>query len=307
MRPPRSLLTLPLATLAIGLASAPAAHASCVDETLAPGSDGWTTQRENAAVLCLTNEARTTRGLPALASEARLTQAAQGHADDMASRGYFNHTSLDGRSFADRIKGTGYTYATAGENIAYGQRTPFEVVEAWMNSEGHCENILRPGYTEIGLGVAPSPRGPYWVQDFGRRQGSQDPGGAAPACPASLDRSAIDTPPPAVTVPDTAVTVPAPTTSTAPTSAPTATGAVRASLKELLLAGRSVTATLACPASATSPCVVTIALTSARSRTARIAPGRKAKVRLKARRKGRATVTVKAGRRTIARRTVRLR
>ncbi|THF88946.1 CAP domain-containing protein [Deinococcus sp. KSM4-11] len=100
----------------------------------------------------------------------KLEVSAQAHADDMAAQNYFSHTSLDGRTFDQRITATGYTWAVVAENIAAGQVTPEEVVQAWLNSEGHCADIMAPDLREIGIAYTAASSGKYstyWVQDFG--------------------------------------------------------------------------------------------------------------------------------------------
>jgi len=105
-----------------------------------------------------------------LAYNAQLAQAAQGHATDMATRNYFSHTSLDGRSMAQRITATGYPWRTIGENIAAGQPTPESVVDGWLRSEGHCRNVMNPSFRELGVGYAQGGTySHYWVQNFGAR------------------------------------------------------------------------------------------------------------------------------------------
>jgi len=107
---------------------------------------------------------------PALTLNTQLGQAAQGHASDMATQNYFSHTSKDGRTFVQRITATGYAYRTIGENIAAGQSTPQQVVAGWLQSEGHCRNIMNPSFRELGVGYARGGSyGHYWVQDFGAR------------------------------------------------------------------------------------------------------------------------------------------
>lgn len=128
-------------------------------------------------VLNLVNAERTkVPGCPALTLNPKLTTAAQGHSEDMALRNYFSHTSLDGTTPAQRVSNAGYDWSMTGENIAAGQTTPAEVMNAWMNSPGHKANILNCGYTEIGIGhihesddTFPGPYGyqHYWVQNFG--------------------------------------------------------------------------------------------------------------------------------------------
>lgn len=128
-----------------------------------------TTTRPPAAspadrVVELVNAARAEAGCGPLATDERLARAAQGHADDMAAQGCFSHTSLDGRSFADRVRDAGHP-RPGGENIAQGQRSAEEVHEAWMGSPAHRDNILNCDFTAIGVGVN---TGAWtWVQDFG--------------------------------------------------------------------------------------------------------------------------------------------
>lgn len=115
-------------------------------------------------VVALVNAARADAGCGALRVDDRLTAAAQGHSDDMAAKGYFSHTSLDGRSFADRVRAAGYP-DPGGENIAQGQRSARAVHEAWMNSEGHRANILNCSFTAIGVGLHADTW--TWTQNFG--------------------------------------------------------------------------------------------------------------------------------------------
>ncbi|OHV56794.1 CAP domain-containing protein [Pseudofrankia sp. BMG5.36] len=120
-------------------------------------------------VVRLTNVERSKAGCGPLAVDARLTAAAQGHSADMAQKNYFSHTSLDGRSFADRIRATGFPGTSIGENIAAGGTTAAQTVEMWMNSAGHRANMLNCSYTHIGVGYAEGGSYRYyWTQDFGR-------------------------------------------------------------------------------------------------------------------------------------------
>ena len=122
-------------------------------------------------VICLTNQERAKAGVPALAPDPALARAAQAHSEDMASNNYFGHNSSDGRSPWDRFAAADYSpLYYGGENVAAGQRTPTEVVAAWMNSEGHRANLLSPNYHHIGVGYAYNPSsayGHYWTQDLG--------------------------------------------------------------------------------------------------------------------------------------------
>ncbi len=120
-------------------------------------------------VVRLTNVERQKNGCGPLVSDPQLRSAAQGHSDDMAAKNYFSHTSQDGRDMTDRIRASGFSPMRAwAENIAMGQRTPAEVVTAWMNSSGHRANIVNCAYTHLGVGVANSSRGIYWTQNFAR-------------------------------------------------------------------------------------------------------------------------------------------
>jgi uncharacterized protein YkwD len=105
-------------------------------------------------LLTLTNAERQKYNLAPLTLSSQLGQAAQGHADDMANNNYFSHTGLNGSSVSDRVRATGYSYRSVGENIAAGQRSPSDVIQGWMNSTGHRANILNSGYTQIGFGYS---------------------------------------------------------------------------------------------------------------------------------------------------------
>ena len=95
----------------------------------------------------------------------------------MVSHDDFSH----GSNFAGRITAAGFDWSTAGENIASGFPTAASVVRAWMGSEGHCRNILRPTFRNIGVGVSRSGIGRIrhgtWTEDFGLRAGSRAPSG----------------------------------------------------------------------------------------------------------------------------------
>lgn len=117
---------------------------------------------EGAAVVERTNAERAASGCGPLVVDERLTAAAQLHSEDMLAQGYFDHTSLDGRSPWDRAKAQGYANPGA-ENIAKGQATAEDVVRAWMDSPGHRANILDCDLREIGVGHADR----VWTQLFG--------------------------------------------------------------------------------------------------------------------------------------------
>lgn len=115
-------------------------------------------------VIQLTNAQRRKNGLPDLQADPSLSKVAREKANDMQTKHYFSHTSPTYGSPFDMMRDFGISYRAAGENIAQGQRTAEEVVNAWMNSEGHRRNILSPDYTHIGVGY--SQTGNYWSQMF---------------------------------------------------------------------------------------------------------------------------------------------
>ncbi|MEV0185029.1 CAP domain-containing protein [Streptomyces sp. NPDC050625] len=124
--------------------------------------------RTCAEVVELTNAQRRRAALPPLAVDPLLTAAAQAHSADMVARDFYSHTAPEGSQPWDRAAAAGSARRTIGENIACGQRSPAEVVEGWMNSPGHRANILKPGFTHIGVGFAGGGRaGTYWTQLFG--------------------------------------------------------------------------------------------------------------------------------------------
>ncbi|GKV65791.1 MULTISPECIES: CAP domain-containing protein [unclassified Sporosarcina] len=116
------------------------------------------------AVLDLTNAERAKAGLKPLQIDAALQKSAKQKSADMAKNNYFSHTSPTYGSPFDQMKMNGITYRAAAENIAMGQRSAQEVVTGWMNSPGHRENILTPGFTHIGIGH--DANGNYWTQQF---------------------------------------------------------------------------------------------------------------------------------------------
>jgi uncharacterized protein YkwD len=121
---------------------------------------------DQQAVLNEINQFRAQNGLPPVRLNAKLNQAAQGYSEEMARDGHFSHTSLDGTTFGQRIRRTGYQPGPATENIAKGQKSPHDAVQAWINSPGHRANLLNPDVTEIGVGRAVDADGSvYWTQD----------------------------------------------------------------------------------------------------------------------------------------------
>jgi uncharacterized protein YkwD len=104
---------------------------------------------------------------PPVTLSGTLASVAFGHASDMAINNYFEHEDLNGNTPSDRVRATGYKEKLVGENIAYGPKSVDEVVQGWLDSPGHCENIMDPRFVEMGIGYATSQdpkHALYWVQ-----------------------------------------------------------------------------------------------------------------------------------------------
>lgn len=118
-------------------------------------------------VLRLVNQERAKHGLKSLTMSTKLIDLAEMKSKDMAEKHYFDHTSPTYGTPFQMLQKYGVSYRAAGENIAAGQRTAEEVMNAWMNSSGHRANILNGSYTEIGVGYyAGGSYGKYWTQLF---------------------------------------------------------------------------------------------------------------------------------------------
>lgn len=106
----------------------------------------------------------------ALAWNRALGDTALGHSADMARQRYFSHRGKDGREVGARAEQAGYRWRRVGENIAAGQETPEQVVQGWLDSPGHCANIMSPDFTEMGagyaVGAARDTARAYWTQVF---------------------------------------------------------------------------------------------------------------------------------------------
>jgi len=118
-------------------------------------------------VIRLVNVQRAKVGLPALKQNWELSRVARYKSQDMINKRYFAHQSPTYGSPFTMMTNFGIRYTAAGENIAYGQRTPQEVMNSWMNSPGHRSNILAGNFNQIGVGVAKAANGTlYWTQMF---------------------------------------------------------------------------------------------------------------------------------------------
>jgi len=108
--------------------------------------------------------------VPALSWNDNLAQAADVHARDMAGNNFFDHTGSDGLGVPARADAAGYVWRAVGENIAAGQLDAAEVQQGWLDSPGHCENIMNGVFTEVGAACVSDENtdfGTYWVVVFG--------------------------------------------------------------------------------------------------------------------------------------------
>jgi len=133
------------------------------------------TNLDNALLLKLVNDVRAkgctcgTTVMPAVAPltwNEMLAKSSLDHSADMKATGIFTHDSSDGTSFSARITAAGYKWRTVGENIAAGQKTEQQVFTDWLNSEGHCKNMMNVSFKDMGVARV----GDYWTQDFGAVQ-----------------------------------------------------------------------------------------------------------------------------------------
>jgi uncharacterized protein YkwD len=159
-----------------GLSAARTPEAPAPAPAPAPKSQTSPTAVLSGRALVLVNEVRA-RGAhcgaqafapaPPLTLSGTLDSVAYGHASDMAAHNYFEHEDLNGQTPADRVRAVGYREKLVGENIAYGPETVDEVVQGWLNSPDHCENIMDPRFAQMGVAFAAgrgTKRGLYWVQ-----------------------------------------------------------------------------------------------------------------------------------------------
>ena len=118
-------------------------------------------------VIKLVNQARVNAGLQPFTANWELSRVARYKSQDMANKGYFDHTSPTYGSPFTMMQNFGIKFTAAGENIAMGQRTAQDVMNSWMNSPGHRSNILNPSFNQIGVGLAKNSNGMcYWTQQF---------------------------------------------------------------------------------------------------------------------------------------------
>lgn len=132
--------------------------------------EGKKLEEYKISIFNLVNQERIQEGRGVLLYNMQLEKTAQAQAEDMKKRNFFAHTNPDGEDILIRVKEFKYDQRNVGENIAAGQETPDEVMEGWLNSPYHRENILNPNFTEMGVGIyEDDPKGGYyWVQVFGK-------------------------------------------------------------------------------------------------------------------------------------------
>ncbi len=141
----------------------PAAWAALEEDVLAR-----TNERRALGAVC---GGRAMPPAPPVAAHAALRSGARGHSRDMAQRDFFSHTTPEGAGPGERATRAGFSGSFVGENIAAGQTDPARVMQAWLDSPGHCENLMDPSYKVLGVGyfhdAGPDPYGHYWTQNFG--------------------------------------------------------------------------------------------------------------------------------------------
>lgn len=177
-------------------------------------------------VVNLTNQNRAEYRVPTLVSNEVLSRAAQLKANDMATKGYFSHTSPNGEAPWDFMSRAGYGFTNAGENLAVDFVNSEDVVSAWMRSETHKENILNNSFTEIGVGIArgvfEGREAVFVVQFFGRPISYAAPTPSktippAPVAPAKQNPTSIVRPSANLPKGEPAITLPTPDASKAGT------------------------------------------------------------------------------------------
>src|SRR6185312_3429867 len=182
----RRRLAAVAALAALALCAPAAAQADdCAGADLVPAADNVAVVGQ--ATLCLLNQQRAANGIGPLVENAALSTASAGYSQRMVAQGFFGHESPDGGTLVQRLTAVGYLGDDAawvvGENIGWGQAslaTARSMVNAWMNSPGHRENLLSGDYTEVGLGLAlgtPADQtwGATYTTDFGAGAGAPAP------------------------------------------------------------------------------------------------------------------------------------
>lgn len=157
----------------VGISELIAANPQIANPSLIYPNQVITIPQQNAQVTALENQVvelvnaeRIQRGLRPLTLNWQLARVARYKSEDMDKNNYFSHQSPTYGSPFDMLRSFGIKFSTAAENIAYGQTTAQSVMNTWMNSTGHRNNILNNNFTEIGVGYSNSRGTPYWTQMF---------------------------------------------------------------------------------------------------------------------------------------------
>lgn len=144
---------------------------ACNPTTISTSTNNAPVSVNKTELLTLVNQARSNSrscgntsysSAPALQWNSLLEQAAQIHSNDMNQNNFFSHTGSNGSDVGDRLSQVGYNVSYHGENIANGYPTEQSVIDGWLESAGHCRNIMNPNYTQMGVATA----GSYWTQVF---------------------------------------------------------------------------------------------------------------------------------------------
>lgn len=114
------------------------------------------TKQVERNILTSINAQRNANGLRKLQLNAKLSRAAQKHADDMTRRGYFSHTAPDGTRPLARVTKVGYKGCLVAENLSYSWKSVDLAMADWMRSSGHRSNVLHPQFKEVGIGIGPN-------------------------------------------------------------------------------------------------------------------------------------------------------
>lgn len=133
-------------------------EAHCVDEMRSDEQ----TKAFREEVCILVNEVRVGMGLAPVKLKAKLSRVAQNHAAEMFTNNFLEHTDITGREPSDRVRASSIFFSSVSENIARGQETPEQVMNAWMNSPDHKANIVNAASKNLGVGYHQK----YWVQNF---------------------------------------------------------------------------------------------------------------------------------------------
>jgi uncharacterized protein YkwD len=133
-----------------------------------PGSGGSCGGPEESQVFDMLNQVRAQYGRGPLQCDPAGANVARQHSQDMCNRGYFSHTSPDGKTPWARLQAGGVPFSSAGENIAMGYQSAQSVHNGWMNSPGHQQNMLSGSWTRVGIGLIHCGGTPYWTEVFMR-------------------------------------------------------------------------------------------------------------------------------------------